>query len=133
MPAIQRGQAYRLGSNKWGLRYYDKAGGRRRKSPFPSKSAALTYYRDVIEPELRGGRRGKGMSVGSAPRTQPGEEPVPELPIEDIAAASEGETAKSNGVEEWHEQEQRDRDRHLSRQRSGRIEQDNGDHGAADD
>jgi integrase len=54
MPALQRGQAYRLGPNKWGLRFYDAAGERRRKSPFPSKSAALTYYRDVIEPELRG-------------------------------------------------------------------------------
>jgi integrase len=27
---------------------------RARKSPFPSKSAALQYFRDVIEPELRG-------------------------------------------------------------------------------
>jgi integrase len=54
MPAVQRGQAYRLGPNRWGLRYYDREGVRRRKSPFPSKSAALTYYRDVIEPQLRG-------------------------------------------------------------------------------
>src|SRR5215218_9291388 len=54
MPAIQRGQPYRLGPNRWGLRYYDAAGKRRRKSPFPSKSAALAHYRDVIEPELRG-------------------------------------------------------------------------------
>jgi integrase len=54
MPAIQRGQAYRLGPNKWGLRYYDAGGARRRKSPFDSKSAALQYYRDVIEPERRG-------------------------------------------------------------------------------
>jgi len=54
MPPIQRGQAYRLGPNKWGLRYYDAAGERRRKSPFPSKSAALQHYRDVIEPQLRG-------------------------------------------------------------------------------
>ena len=54
MPAIQRGQAYRLGPNRWGLRYYDAAGKRRRKSPFPSKSAALAYYRHIIEPELRG-------------------------------------------------------------------------------
>ena len=48
------GQAYRLAPNKWGLRYYDLDGTRRRKSPFPSKSAALTHYRDVIEPQLRG-------------------------------------------------------------------------------
>ena len=54
MPATQRGQAYRLGANRWGLRCYDAAGARRRKAPFPSKSAALAYYRSVIEPELRG-------------------------------------------------------------------------------
>jgi integrase len=54
MPATQRGQAYRLGPNRWGLRYYDAEGVRCRKSPFPSKSAALTHYRDVIEPQLRG-------------------------------------------------------------------------------
>src|SRR5215216_5015852 len=54
MPATQRGQAYRLGPNRWGLRYYDENGARRRKSPFPSKSAALAHYRDVIEPQLRG-------------------------------------------------------------------------------
>lgn len=54
MPATQRGQAYRLGPNRWGLRYYDAAGARRRKSPFPSKSAALAHYRDVIEPQLHG-------------------------------------------------------------------------------
>jgi hypothetical protein len=54
MPAIQRGQAYRLGPNRWGLRFYDADGKRRRKSPFPSKSAALAHYRDVIEPQLRG-------------------------------------------------------------------------------
>ena len=53
MPAIQRGQAYRLGPNKWGLRYYDAEGIRRRKSPFPSKSAALEHFRKVIEPQLR--------------------------------------------------------------------------------
>ena len=54
MPATQRGQAYRLGPNKWGLRWYDAAGQRHRKSPFPSKSAALAHYRNVVEPELRG-------------------------------------------------------------------------------
>src|SRR5215211_9545023 len=54
MPATQRGQAYRLGPNHWGLRYYDADGTRRRKSPFPSKSAALQHYRDHIEPQLRG-------------------------------------------------------------------------------
>ncbi len=54
MPPLQRGQAYRLGPGKWGLRYYDAAGRRHRKSPFPSKSAALAHYRDVVEPALRG-------------------------------------------------------------------------------
>lgn len=54
MPPIQRGQAYKLAPGKWGLRYYDAEGRRRRKSPFPSKSAALTHYRDTIEPQLRG-------------------------------------------------------------------------------
>ncbi|MGH2869035.1 MAG: tyrosine-type recombinase/integrase [Solirubrobacteraceae bacterium] len=54
MPPIQRGQAYRLGPNRWGLRYYDVDGSRRRKSPFATKSAALSHYRDVVEPRLRG-------------------------------------------------------------------------------
>ena len=54
MPATQRGQAYRLGPNRWGLRYYDAGGVRRRKAPFPSKSAALAYYRNTVEPDLRG-------------------------------------------------------------------------------
>jgi hypothetical protein len=54
MPATQRGQAYKLGPGKWGLRYYDAAGRRRRKSPFPSKSAAVAHYRNTIEPQLRG-------------------------------------------------------------------------------
>lgn len=54
MPATQRGQAYRLGPNRWGLRYYDEQGKRQRKSAFPSKSAALRHFRDVIEPMLRG-------------------------------------------------------------------------------
>ncbi len=54
MPPTQRGQAYKLSSGKWGLRYYDGEGNRQRKSPFASKSAALTHFRDVIEPRLRG-------------------------------------------------------------------------------
>ena len=42
MPPTQRGQAYRLGPNRWGLRYYDAAGERvRTKEKFPSKSPAL--------------------------------------------------------------------------------------------
>jgi hypothetical protein len=54
MPAEQRGSAYRLDAGRWGLRYYDLDGTRRRVSPFPSKSAAMRHYRNVIEPELRG-------------------------------------------------------------------------------
>src|SRR5262245_50144227 len=53
MPAVQRGSAYKLG-RRWGLRYRDNDGSRRRLSPFPSRSAALQHYRDVIEPALRG-------------------------------------------------------------------------------
>jgi integrase len=54
MPAVQRRQAYRLGAGRWGLRYYDTEGKRQRVSPFPTKSAALDHFRDVIEPQLRG-------------------------------------------------------------------------------
>jgi integrase len=54
MPPTQRGQAYRLGPNRWGLRYYDEHGKRQRKSPFPTRSAALTHYREQIEPRLLG-------------------------------------------------------------------------------
>jgi integrase len=54
MPQTQRGQAYRLGDGRWGLRYYDNDGKRRRVSPFPSKSAALKHFRDAVEPQLRG-------------------------------------------------------------------------------
>jgi integrase len=53
MPPTQRGQAYKLAPGRWGLRFYVD-GRRRRKSPFPSKSAALAHYRDVVEPQLRG-------------------------------------------------------------------------------
>src|SRR5512138_640916 len=54
MPATQRGHAYRLGPRRWGIRWRDGEGKHPRKSPFPSKSAALAYFRDVIEPQLRG-------------------------------------------------------------------------------
>lgn len=54
MPPTPTGQAYRIGPNRWGLRFYDTAGVRRRKSPFPSKSAALAHFRQVVEPQLRG-------------------------------------------------------------------------------
>jgi integrase len=54
MPAVQRGQAYRLDAGRWGLRYYDQEGKRQRVSPFPTRSAALAHFRDVIEPQLLG-------------------------------------------------------------------------------
>ena len=54
MPPLATGHAYRLGANRWGLRYRDATGQKHRQSPFPTKSAALRWYRDVIEPQLRG-------------------------------------------------------------------------------
>jgi integrase len=54
MPPLPTGQVYRLKSGGWGLRYRTADGGRKKKSPFPSKSAALRYHRDVVEPQLRG-------------------------------------------------------------------------------
>ena len=54
MPAVQRGQPYRLGPRRWGIRYYGPDGVRRRQSPFDSRSEALAWYRRVIEPQLRG-------------------------------------------------------------------------------
>jgi integrase len=54
MPAVQRGQAYRLDAGRWGLRYRDKVGKRQRVSPFPTRSAALAHFREVIEPQLLG-------------------------------------------------------------------------------
>jgi integrase len=63
MPPTQRGQAYRLSNGKWGLRYYDAEGKRRRKTPFDSKSKALKHYRDVIEPRLRGDKPHHNMTL----------------------------------------------------------------------
>ena len=55
MPAIQRGQAYRLKGGGWGLRYYVNGTRRRAKGRrWETKSAALRHFRDVIEPRLRG-------------------------------------------------------------------------------
>jgi integrase len=57
------GQPYRLtGRGRWGLRYHDAAGVRRRVSPFPSARAAREHYRDVILPELEG-RAPAGLPV----------------------------------------------------------------------
>ena len=54
MPAEARGHARKLPSGKWQLRWYDREGRRRSGCAFPSKSVALSHYRDVIEPELQG-------------------------------------------------------------------------------
>jgi hypothetical protein len=54
MPATQRGQARRLPSRRWQLRYYDADGERQNGGVFPSKTAALDHYRDTIEPRLNG-------------------------------------------------------------------------------
>ena len=54
MPATQRGQARRLPSGRWQLRYYDGDGERRNGGTFPSKTSALDHYRTVIEPRLCG-------------------------------------------------------------------------------
>jgi integrase len=54
MPAEARGQARKLPSGKWQLRWYDREGRRRSGGAFPSKTEALNHYRDVVEPELNG-------------------------------------------------------------------------------
>jgi integrase len=54
MPPIQCGQYDKLPSGRWRLRYYDRDGERQPGGTFPSKSAAVRHYRDVIEPQLRG-------------------------------------------------------------------------------
>jgi hypothetical protein len=53
MPARQRGSTYRLADGRWGYRYYEN-GRQRRVSPFPTRTAALDHFRDVVEPRLRG-------------------------------------------------------------------------------
>jgi hypothetical protein len=43
MPPTQHGQAYKLAPGKWGLRYYDAEGVRRRKAPsLPSRQPSPT-------------------------------------------------------------------------------------------
>jgi integrase len=54
MPADRREQVRQLPSGKWQLRYYDPKGVRHSGGAFPSKSAARTHYRKVIEPTLNG-------------------------------------------------------------------------------
>ena len=57
MPPTQRGQAYKLGPGKWGLRYYDQAGARRRRSaPSRARAPRSVHYREVIEPSSAASR-----------------------------------------------------------------------------
>jgi integrase len=56
MPADQRGQPYRT-ARGWGVRYYDADGKRCRASGFPTRSAALAHYRDIIRPGIARTRR----------------------------------------------------------------------------
>lgn len=51
MPADRSGGARRLPSGKWQLRYRDNEGKRHTGGAFPTKSAAMKHYRDVIEPD----------------------------------------------------------------------------------
>jgi len=49
MPAEQEGQPYQLRDGRWGLRYYDRNGVRRRTiEKFTSPSKARKHFRDVI-------------------------------------------------------------------------------------
>jgi integrase len=54
MPAIQRGSVRTLPSGKKQLRYYDNDGERHTAGSFATRSAAFAYFRDVVEPRLRG-------------------------------------------------------------------------------
>src|SRR5262245_55272628 len=54
MPAVQRGHVRRLPSGKVQLRYYDEQGQHRSGGVFPTKSAALKHFRNVVEPRLLG-------------------------------------------------------------------------------
>jgi integrase len=53
MPAEQHGEPYRT-QKGWGLRYYTEGGQRRRQSGFPSRSAALAWFRNVELKRQRG-------------------------------------------------------------------------------
>jgi integrase len=54
MPALQRGQVDEIGRKHFRLRWYDLEGKRHSKQPFPSRSAAWSWYRERVEPELSG-------------------------------------------------------------------------------
>lgn len=61
MPAKQRGEPYRLGRGRWGLRFYDETGRRRRRSGFASRTEALDWYETVERP------RQLGLAVAAPP------------------------------------------------------------------
>lgn len=54
MPAVQQGTVYAIAGRRYGIRYVDAQGVRRRKSPFDTKKAARQWYRDHVEPTLLG-------------------------------------------------------------------------------
>jgi integrase len=54
MPAAQRGSVRKLSSGRYQLRYYDAEGERQTGGSFPTRSEAFAYFRDMIEPRLRG-------------------------------------------------------------------------------
>jgi integrase len=53
MPAQQRGQVYKT-STGYGIRWYDEAGERRRRSGFKSRSEARRWYEEVERSRMRG-------------------------------------------------------------------------------
>ena len=57
MPAIQRGSVYPLKRGGYGIQYRDENGERQRQSPFPTKTAAREWFRNHVEPRLRGEAR----------------------------------------------------------------------------
>ncbi len=54
MPAEARGHVRKLPSGKLQLRFYDNEGRHRSGGVFPTRTAALNHYRNVVEPELLG-------------------------------------------------------------------------------
>ena len=52
MPAEQRGSLYKTNAG-WGVRWVER-GRRRHRAGFPSKSAALVHFRDIVRPRLVG-------------------------------------------------------------------------------
>jgi integrase len=53
MPARAQGSTYKTSKNGWGIRWWEN-GKRRHKSGFDSRSAARSYFQDVVRPRLDG-------------------------------------------------------------------------------